>query len=397
MTAQPVRSRAWRAVAVLSVVLLLAACGDDGGETAAPPAADGTAAPGDGTDAAAPSGATEGATQEGAAADAGAADCVDIGPVRIGLTSSASDAPFYIADARGYFEDAGITPEFSTFDSAAQMIAPLGGGQLDVGAGAPSAGFYNALTRELGFRIVADKGSMPEGYGYMPLLVRTDLYDSGEVTSPEDFAGLTVAEPAQGTATAATLATILESAGIAYDEVSHEFIGFSEHLTAFQNEAIDASLTTEPSATLIEDQGLAVRIGTPPDWYDNQQLAVILYGEQFIARDDPAGVCTMIAYLRGARDYVAALEDGSVSGEGAEEITQIVTAATWLDPELYRQITPNWVDPDGRVNTDSIEQDYQFFKEVGLLEGDVDLTQVVDTSFAEAAVAELGEWEGQRP
>ena len=86
-----------------------------------------------------------------------------------------------------------------------------------------------------------------------------------------------------------------------------------------------------------------------------------------------------------------------MSGEGAEEIITIVTSATGLDPELYRQITPNWVDSDGRLNTDSIEQDYQFFKETGLLEGDVDLTQVVDPSFAEAAVEELGEWEGERP
>ena len=191
------------------------------------------------------------------------------------------------------------------------MIAPLGGGQLDVGAGAPSAGFYNALSRELNFRIVADKGSMPENYGYMPLLVRADLYESGEVTGPEDFAGLRVAEPAQGTATASTLSTILESVRLDYGDVQHEFLGFAEHVTAYENEAIDASLTTEPSAPRSSSsRGWRSGSARPPTGYDNQQLAVILYSEDFIARDDRAGTCTMIAYLRGVRDYVDALDDG---------------------------------------------------------------------------------------
>lgn len=339
------------------------------------------------------------AASEGAAsgAEGGDATCEDIGTVRIGLTSSASDAPFYIATERGYFEEVGITPELTDFASAAQMIAPLGGGQLDVGAGAPSAGFYNALTRQIDFRIVADKGSMPTDYGYMPLLVRTDLFESGEVTSAADLGGLRVAEPAQGTATASTLNTILESEGLDYGDVSHEYIGFAEHLTAYENEAIDASLTTEPSATLIEEAGLAVRLGTPPDWYDAQQLAVILYSEDFVGDNAEAGICTMIAYLRGVRDYVDALDGGAVAGEDADEITRIVTEATGLTPELYGQITPNWVDPDGEVNRESIETDFVFFEGEGLLEGEVDLEAIIDTSFAEAAVEELGAWDGERP
>jgi NitT/TauT family transport system substrate-binding protein len=379
------RYRSIRCLAAVAVLALAAtACGGEGDDPAAGETADeaGTQEPG----AEEPGGAGE------ATGDASAVVCEDIGTVRFGLTSSVSDAPLFIADERGYFDEVGIDAEMVDFASAAQMIAPLGGGQLDVGAGAPSAGFYNALSRELNFRIVADKGSMPENYGYMPLLVRADLYESGEVTGPEDFAGLRVAEPAQGTATASTLNTILESSGLDYGDVQHEFLGFAEHVTAYENEAIDASLTTEPSATIIEEQGLAVRLGTPPDWYDNQQLAVILYSEDFIARDDRAGTCTMIAYLRGVRDYVDALDDGQIDGDS--EVAQIIQDRTGLSAERLVQITPNWVDPDGRLNQDSLETDYAFFEGEGLLEGEVDLGQIVDPSFAEAAVAELGEYEG---
>jgi NitT/TauT family transport system substrate-binding protein len=328
----------------------------------------------------------------GAQTEAAAGEACTGEEVAVGTTNSASDAPLYIAQEKGYFEDAGISVTLQPFNSAAQMIAPLGAGDLQVGAGAPSAGFYNAVASAVELRIVADKGSMPENYGYMPLMVRKDLVDSGEVTEIADLAGRKVAEPAQGTATSSTLGTMLDSAGLAYDDVQHEYIGFSEHATAFDNGAIDASLTTEPNATVAEQQGVAVRLAAPPEFYDNQQLAVLLYSGEFAEESAGAGHCFMRAYLQAARDYVNAFEDGQLTGESAEEIAGIVTEATGLDPELYRQIVPNYVDPNGEVNMDSLQKDYEFLSEQGLIDGEVVVEDIVDLSFSEAAVEALGEY-----
>jgi NitT/TauT family transport system substrate-binding protein len=326
--------------------------------------------------------------------DAAAAGGCNGEEVSVGMTSSASDAPFYIADEKGYFQDNGLTVEFVPFDSAAKMIAPLGGGQLDVGAGAPSAGFYNAVARDVNLRVVADKGSMPEHYGYMPLLVRKDLVDTGKVQDIGDLAGLKIAEPAEATATSSTLATMLDSAGLGYDDVNHEFIGFGEHSAAFSNEAIDAALTTEPSATVAVEQGVAVRLATPPDFYENQQLAVVLYSETF-AQDRPeVAQCFMSAYLQGARDYDKAFVEGELTGKAGDEVASIVSAATGLEEDLYRKIVPNFVDPNGAVNLDSMKKDYAFFEEQGFLESSVEIEDIVDPSFAEAAVEELGAFEG---
>ncbi|MEZ7003634.1 ABC transporter substrate-binding protein [Streptomyces sp. AD55] len=312
--------------------------------------------------------------------------------VRVGVTKSASDAPFYVAEEKGYFEDQGLKVRFLPFDSAAKMIAPLGAGQLDVGAGAPSAGFYNAVARDVKLRIVADKGSMPENHGYMPLMVRKDLYDSG-VKSIRDLKGLKLAEPAQATATSSTAAVMLGEEGLDYDDVKHEYLGFAEHVTAYQNKAIDAGLTTEPSASIAEKQGFAVRLATPPDYYDNQQLAVVLYGDAFAEKNSQVGTCFMTAYLRGARDYTAAMSDGKVTGDGSEEIVRIVSKATGIEPKLYQSLVANYVHPDGNVHVESLRQDYEFFKKRGWMEGKASVDELVDTSFAEAAVKELGPYE----
>ena len=65
--------------------------------------------------------------------------------VTIGISNAATDAGFYIADKKGYFREAGIAVNMAAFPSAAKMIAPLGGRELDVGAGTVSAGLYNAV------------------------------------------------------------------------------------------------------------------------------------------------------------------------------------------------------------------------------------------------------------
>ncbi|NMH97448.1 ABC transporter substrate-binding protein [Pseudonocardia acidicola] len=325
----------------------------------------------------------------GAAQSGGGTDCAGQ-TVRAGITNSTSDALLFIARDKGYFSGEGLTVEFAPFDSAAKMIAPLGSGQLDVGAGAPSAGFYNAVARGVTLRIVADKGSMPPGFGYMPLLVRKNLVDSGKVRTIADLRGMRVAEPAQATATSSTLAAILRAGGLGYNDVQHTYVGFPEHVTGLENGAVDASLTTEPSATIAEQRGVAVRFADPAQYYDRQQLAVLLYSGAFSKDRAATAQCFMNAYLHAARDFAAASKGGKLTGPGADEIVSIVSKAIKIDPELYRRSTPNYADPDGHVNVASLKTDYEFFRQQGVLEAETSVDALVDGSFAQKAVRKLG-------
>jgi len=318
-------------------------------------------------------------------------------PVRVGTTNSSSDAPLFIAAAKGYFKAEGIDVEFTSFDSAAKMIAPLGTGQLEVGAGSPAAGFYNAVARGLDVRMVADKGSMPPGYGYLPLLVRKDLVDSGKVKSIADLKGMKFALPAQGTTTDSTLNEALKKGGLKWTDAEVVYMGFPQHVVAFQNKAIDASVTTEPSATRSEQLGVAVRYMPGDVVYPNQQVAVILYGGKFIKEQPEIGRKFMKAYIRAVRDYNDALSNGKLAGANAAEIIKILTESTNIkDPKVYASITPNGCNPDGKVNEESLRKDLQFFKDRNLIEGNVTVDQVIDHSFVAAALKELGPYKPKR-
>jgi NitT/TauT family transport system substrate-binding protein len=321
----------------------------------------------------------------------------DVATVNVGIVNSSSDVAFFIADKKGYFKEEGIEAKFIPFDAGAKMVAPLGAGQLDVAGGSPSAGLYNAVARGIGIKIVADKGSTPPGYGYQPLLIRKDLIDSGKFKTLADLKGLKVAGSANGSASTSTMNEALKKGGLKPADVERLYLSFPQHVMALENKAVDAALTTEPSATEAIRRGAAVRFMGDDQIYPNHQLAVVLYATDFVEHHHDVAVAFMRAYLRAVRDYNDALANGRLAGPNAEEVVSILTEYTSIkDPETFRTIVPQGTNPDGKLNMDSLRTDLQYFQSEGLMEGDVSIDKVVDTSFAESAVKKLGPYEPKK-
>src|SRR5215212_7633799 len=157
----------------------------------------------------------------------------------VGVTGTTSDAPYFIADKKGFFKDEGLTVRFIQFDSAAKMIAPLGAGQLDIGGGATSAALYNAVKREVNIKIVGDKARNSKDHGFQSFLVRKALHDTGKITSPKDLKGVKVAMSAPGNSEAVLVDGLLKKAGCAFKDVERVYLGVAQHPVAVQNGAGD--------------------------------------------------------------------------------------------------------------------------------------------------------------
>jgi NitT/TauT family transport system substrate-binding protein len=315
-------------------------------------------------------------------------------PVNVGITDSSSDVGFFIADKKGYFKAEGIATTMTPFASAAKMIAPLGTGQLDVGGGTVAAGLYNAVERGVNIKIVADKASIADGYEYSTLLVRKDLVDSGRYKSLADLQGMTIATASQGAGSESSLNEALKKGGLKFSDVNVVYMGFPEMLAAFKNKGIDAGVTNEPTVTRTIKEGFAVR-ASKDTIYPGQQTAVVLFSDDFIKRRDVAQKF-MDAYIRALRDYNDALKDGKLAGPGADEIVAILNEYTGIkDPTIYRAMTPFAANPDGHVNKVTMQNDYGFYKERGLIKGQVTVDQVIDSSFAEAAVSKFGRYQAK--
>jgi len=320
-----------------------------------------------------------------------AVSAADAATVRIGVLNIGSDAPFIIADRKGYFKDEGIAPVFTTFASSGNMVVPLSTGQLDAAGGAASVGIYNGVAHGINVRIVADRGSDPPGYGFDPLMVRKDLVTSGRFKTPKDLKGLTIAGNQPGSASSSTLYELLVKYGLTFADVKRVNLDYPEHVAAFSNGKIDASITSEPDATAAEKLGVAVRIMGSDAWYPRQQLSVVIFGGDFAKNHRDVGLRFMRAYVKAARYYYGALANGHLAGPNAADVISILTSATSIkDAAVYRAITPSAIDPDGRLNVASMKKDLQFFKDQGLIEGNVQVEDVIDTSFIDETIKQLG-------
>ena len=85
-------------------------------------------------------------------------------------------------------------------------------------------------------------------------------------------------------------------------------------------------------------------------------------------------------------------------GPSADDVIAILAQTTSIkDPAIYKSITPTGMNPDGKVNVDSLAADLAFYKEQGLVEADVKIEQIVDHSFVEAALQRLGPYRNESP
>lgn len=316
--------------------------------------------------------------------------------VKVGATMGSSDVALFIAKEKGYFDEAGLDVELVQFKSASDMIAPLGSNQIQVAGGAPSAGLFNAMGRDVQLRIVADKGTNVPGLDYFSLLVRKDLVDSGKFKDFKDLKGTKIGFTGAGNTTQALVAAALESVGMKYEDanIQEETLGFGEIVTGLENGALDVGTVVEPFTSKAIKGGKVVAY-PGGEFYPDHQVAVIMYGEEFAKADEDAANGFMEAYTRAARDYNDALENGKLTGDGSDEIVEILVQYTSVkDPEVHRTIGPPGINPDAAVSVESLERDLEFWKSQGLVENDITVDDAVDNSFAEHAVEELGDYEG---
>jgi NitT/TauT family transport system substrate-binding protein len=118
-----------------------------------------------------------------------------------------------------------------------------------------------------------------------------------------------------------------------------------------------------------------------------EQTAVILFAEKLAKQNDVA-VRFMKAYLQGARFYNDAFDKKDAAKR--KEAIEILAKATKLDAALIDRLVVPGIDPNGAVNVKSLDAAQQYFVQKGSQDKAVDMTKVVDLSFANEAVKQLG-------
>ena len=299
--------------------------------------------------------------------------------VRVVLLPYISFAPFFIADEEGYFKEQGIEVEFVKFASLSTAVPALAQGDLDIGAGAISASLFNAIARGINIKIVADKGRLNSNCSIGAIVVRKDLFDSGEITEIAHLKGKKIAL-SDYSIDGYLYSEIFNRGNLSLGDIEKVELGPTERIGALKTKSIAAVALGEPSITRAVDEGLAVKLIGYEKVASDFQMGTILYGPNLLENNPELGNRFMVAYLKAVRQY----------NEGkTERNVEIIQKYTELDRETVERSCWYSFDDDGRLNTPSLMKMQNWSFENGYIDSLVTEDQLVDESFIDSAINAL--------
>ena len=134
--------------------------------------------------------------------------------VKVGAVRSISTVAILWAAEQGYFRQYGIKVATETLDTASNSIALLAQNQLQIVEGGISAGYFNALEKNLPITMVLDRVSSPLGHN---LMLRPDLKD--EIKELPQLRGRRIATNGHGAVSTYEVGKLLETAGLTISDV----------------------------------------------------------------------------------------------------------------------------------------------------------------------------------
>ena len=304
--------------------------------------------------------------------------------VHIGIARSVSNGAELIAIEKGYFRAVGIKVEIDDIDTSANTMALLATNRLQIIAGGISAGYFNAIEKDLPIIIIADRVSTPIGHN---LMLRPDL--KGKIASLAELKGKVIASNGAGSVSTYEVGKMLESVGVSIADVDVKIIPFTQMPVAFANKAIDAGIVIPPFVSQFLEQGHAIGFAEPDMLVkpSPMTIAVIMVNTDWAKKHSELLRNYYTAYLRGVRDYCNAYHGAPIKDE---IIAALIRHGSERRPELLHKYPWPARSPDGGINTVSMLDMQDWFIKNGFARAKFSAERLVDTSYAEFAAQKLG-------
>ncbi|QZY52205.1 ABC transporter substrate-binding protein [Leucobacter tenebrionis] len=324
-----------------------------------------------------------GCASGGGSEEAGTGDPADAPKITFLYSPYADYAPFFIAEEKGYFEDAGLDVELiSKSGSSGETYQQVSTGSITAGGATWGAGLFNATKAGASLSVIASVSKVPdEGKNPAPLMASEE---SG-VTDAKQLKGKKIGIPGDGGFGIYSVHLALESVGLSLDDVELVNLSPGDIPPAMANGSVDASWTIEPISSAITAENLGHEL-LSVDYQAGVELGALVFNSEYVEKYPEAVTAFTAAYLRAVQE----LEAGGWQDPGDQEI---IAEYTELPVETLTSIGLTLQDPDGAIDWEDVARQEQFFRERGTLEfdGPSGIEEVFREDILQDAVAQASE------
>ena len=312
---------------------------------------------------------------------------VETSVVKVGLLNSLSNSSIYLGDKEGIFEKHGIEIEYVPFQAAQPIAVAAQTGDIHVGSGALTAGFFNLLAQDANIKLVADSGREAEGHRLTALVASNAAYEAG-LTSLEDLKGKKFGITSTGSSQHIAIGQMLETIGLTIDDIELVTLGgISNIAAALESNQIDAGLLLSTAGTPLIDSGKVQLISWVGDVVEMQTTGV--YFGKAMLNDEELATRFLAAYLESVQYYhETVLGNADQESELFKQSVATLAEATGIAPELIAA-NPTYVDPNGEVWEENMQTWVNWFGDNGLLTGEVNVDNIIAKDLHEKALTSI--------
>lgn len=343
--------RGSRMAAFVAGVLVLVACGGDGGTQSAETAP--AAPPTDGTT------ATE--TTPTSVPEPGGGE-PEVSELTIGVIPIAGLAPIHAAIQQGYFEDEGLTVTLETSAGGAASLPLVAQGDLQI-SNAPPVSVILGRAQGFDFTILPPAlDAKDEAPGQTGVLVAAD---SG-INDLADLAGKKVAVNTINSVNWLYNRQLLKQAGVDLDTVTYVEVPFPSMIDALLNGSVDAIDVPQPFLHIAEQTGNTKLLGyTFVDVQPGMHVTAYAASQEWI----DAHPNTVAAFARAMDRGVEYMQADD------EQAREMIVGYTGAEPDLVAEVPiDSW---STRISLEQVQRTIDLMLEEGLIDEPIDAADIV--------------------
>ncbi len=302
--------------------------------------------------------------------------------IKIGVLKTSGSGPVYIAQDKGYFAAEGVPAQIVFFEAGAAIPSAVVSGDIDFGVTGINAGLYN-LAAQNQLRVIAAQAREAPGFPNNTMVASNKAWDAG-LKSFKDIGNRSMAIGAVGTPPHYSAVLIAEKYGIDFKSIRTQQLGAIPNVVnAMIGGQADIGVMPISYVQAAIQAGQVKLLGYIGDEVPYQFGGAFTSVKATDARHETVERF-LRAYRKGTKEYHDAFtgNDGKLAfGPGSAAALDIIAKNIGQTVDQIK-LGISFVDADARLDVKDIQHQIDWFKEAGMVKGDIDAAKAVDMRYA---------------